>query len=98
MTQHVPLSEEFTAADVILHLAACLLYELVLGKESRFYPWLQILPRETVALPTFWMDGALYGEDGKEALRQLGGTEAEKELQRKDGEGLSMVGLVRGRS
>jgi hypothetical protein len=90
---HLPLPEEFSASDVILHLAACLLYELLRGVESPFYPWLQILPRETVALPTFWGDKTLYGDDGEQALSLLSGTEAEKELRRKDSEGLALVCL-----
>lgn len=92
LTEHVPLLSDFSAADVTLHLAACLLYELLLGEESRFYPWLQILPRQTVALPTFWGEKELYGEDGPMALSRLDGTEAKRELQRKDAEGLALVG------
>lgn len=91
LTTHLPLDEDFSAADVTLHLAACLLYELLLGEESRFYPWLQILPRETIAIPTFWAEEALYGKDGVEALSRLAGTEGEKELHRKDAEGMSLV-------
>ena len=91
LTTHLPLGEDFSAADVTLHLAACLLYELLLGEESRFYPWLQILPRETVAIPTFWAEEDMYGADGVEALSRLAGTEGEKELHRKDAEGMSLV-------
>jgi hypothetical protein len=50
-----------------------------------------MVPRETVLLPTFWNEENVGGEDGRKALEWLVGTEAEKQLQRKDGEGLSLV-------
>jgi hypothetical protein len=52
-----------------------------------------MIPRETVLLPTFWNEESMGGEDGRKAIEWLVGTEAEKQLQRKDGEGLSLVGL-----
>jgi hypothetical protein len=52
-----------------------------------------MIPRETVFLPTFWNEESVGGEDGRKALGWLAGTEAEKQLQRKDGEGLSLVSL-----
>jgi hypothetical protein len=52
-----------------------------------------MIPRETVLLPTFWNKENVGGEDGRKALEWLVGTEAEKQLQRKDGEGLSLVRL-----
>jgi hypothetical protein len=52
-----------------------------------------MIPRETVLLPTFWNEENVGGEDGRKALEWLVGTEAEKQLQRKDGEGLSLVRL-----
>ncbi len=52
-------------------------------------------------LPTFWGDREIIGDgngnvdgdmdDGALALDWLRGTEAQKELQRKDGEGLALV-------
>jgi len=50
-----------------------------------------MIPRETVLLPTLWTEESVGGEDGKKAMEWLVGTEAEKQLQRKDGEGLSLV-------
>lgn len=88
LTRHIALPSDGTAAEVTLHLAACLLHELRLGVESTFWPALQMLPREAIPVPTFW---ARYGQDGQEALRWLQGTTAEKELKRKDLEGLSLV-------
>ena len=83
--------EPESAADIILHLTACLLHELRLGEESEFYGWLQMIPRETVLLPTLWDEASVAGEDGRRALEWLEGTEALKQLERKDGEGLSLV-------
>lgn len=53
-----------------------------------------MIPRETVLLPTFWSEESVGGEDGRKAMEWLGGTEAEKQLQRKDGESLSLVSLL----
>jgi len=50
-----------------------------------------MIPRETVLLPTLWSEESVGGEDGRKAMEWLAGTEAEKQLQRKDGEGLSLV-------
>jgi hypothetical protein len=50
-----------------------------------------MIPRETVLLPTLWAQDSVGGEDGEKAIEWLSGTEAEKQLQRKDGEGLSLV-------
>ena len=85
------LPPEAGAAEHTLHLAACLLHEIRLGHESIFYPWIQALPRETILLPTFWNNHEMGGEDGRSGLEWLVGTEGEKELQRKNGDGLSMV-------
>lgn len=83
--------EAESPTEAVLCLTACLLHELRLGEKSDFYGWLQHLPRETIILPTFWSDESLAGPDGVRALDLLRGTEAERELQRKDGEGLSLV-------
>lgn len=91
LSRSFPLSLEARPSDVILHLTLCLLHELRLGHDSEFYEWLQILPRSTIMLPTFWGDEELAGEDGKEALKWLTATQGERELRRKDEEGLSLV-------
>lgn len=87
----VKLPAEPSPADYTLHVAACLLYELRLGSDSIYEPWLQVLPRHTILLPTFWGDESICGEDGVEASRWIKGTEVEHELRRKNQEGLSLV-------
>jgi len=91
LARHIPPPEFENSAEAILYLTACLLFELRLGEESWLYGWLQILPREGVLIPTFWDDEHLCGEDGKQALNWLRGTEGGKELYRKDQEGLTYV-------
>jgi hypothetical protein len=91
LTHHIVLPDECTAATVTLHLAACLLHEIRLGVDSSFWPALQMLPRETIRVPTFWGHEDLGGQDGAEGLAWLKGTAAELELDRKDQEGLSFV-------
>jgi hypothetical protein len=54
-----------------------------------------MIPRETILLPTLWDAEEVCGQDGWRALEWLVGTEAEKQLQRKDGEGLSLVSLYK---
>ncbi|ORY22561.1 hypothetical protein BCR39DRAFT_551262 [Naematelia encephala] len=85
--------EEFQSSDYILHLAACLLHELRLGEASRWYGYLQILPRSIVMIPTFWEVEELAGLDGAKALEWLRGTEGDKELRRKVGDGLGMAAI-----
>jgi hypothetical protein len=75
----------------ILHLSLVLLHELRLGADSRWYGYLQSLPRDTVLLPLFWGMEELAREDGSTAKEWLRGTEAERDLQRKDQEGLGLV-------
>lgn len=82
-----------TTSHTIFHLALALLHELRLGSGSRWYGYLQSLPRRTVMLPLFWGIDELGGEDGKEARRWLVGTEAERDLAGKDKEGLALVGV-----
>lgn len=62
-----------------------------LGIESRFYGYLQSLPRETVGVPVFWEVEELCGLDGRKALLWLMGTEASKEMEKKKEEGLDLV-------
>jgi hypothetical protein len=50
-----------------------------------------MIPRDTVLLPTLWSEESVGGEDGRRALEWLAGTEAQKQLERKDREGLSLV-------
>jgi hypothetical protein len=52
-----------------------------------------MLPRETILLPAFWEDTSISGEEGVSALEWLQGTEAERELARKEQEGLGMVSI-----
>jgi hypothetical protein len=91
LAKYIALPPDFTAAQVTLHLAACLLHEIRLGTESPFWPALQMLPRDTIRVPTFWGHARLCGSDGIEAMAWLMGTNAEEELRRKDREGLSFV-------
>jgi hypothetical protein len=83
--------EPESAADIILHLTACLLHELRLGEVSEWYGWLQMIPRDTVLVPSLWGEESVGGRDGRRALEWLAGTEAQKQLERKDREGLSFV-------
>jgi hypothetical protein len=50
-----------------------------------------MIPRENVLVPTLWAEDSVGGEDGRKAMEWLVGTEAEKQLERKNGEGLSLV-------
>lgn len=76
-----------------MHLALCLLHELRLGSESPFYGYLQALPRDTGAmgLPFIWGVEEVAGEDGRLARAWLVGTEAERDILRKEREGLGLV-------
>jgi hypothetical protein len=73
----------------IVVLSLSLLHELRLGPRSHFYGYTQSLPRETVPLATLWDLHELYGEEGLEATRWLGGTAFEREAKRirKEGHG-----------
>lgn len=83
--------EPETAADLILRLTACLLHELRLGSESRWFGWLQFVPRDVIRVRTLWANLDIGGEDGRRGLEWLEGTEAGLELRKKDQEGLSLV-------
>ena len=69
-----------------------LLHEFRLGPDSTFWGYIQSLPREPVLLPVIWSIGELAGEDGKLAIQWLKGTEAERDLNSKALEGLSLQG------
>ncbi|ORY27175.1 hypothetical protein BCR39DRAFT_538739 [Naematelia encephala] len=79
-----------TNNHTILFLALALLHEFRLGAESKWYGYLQSLPREPVLLPVLWEEESSAGQGGRIASGWLKGTEAEKELRRKDAEGLSL--------
>lgn len=89
----LPPIEEVDPSDITLHLALCLLYEFRLGTQSEWYGYLQMLPRETILLPAFWNDTSISGDEGISAMEWLQGTEAERELARKEQEGLGMVSI-----
>jgi hypothetical protein len=73
-----------------------LLHELRLGRESRWYGWLQFVPRDVVRIPALWADEDIggKGDDGQRGLEWLKGTEALAELEKKDQEGLSLVSWI----
>lgn len=77
----------------IFHLALCLLHEMRLGQLSPFYGYLQSLPRDTTAclLPMFWHLPELGGEDGRQGLKWLEGSEVERRMDSKEEEGLGFV-------
>lgn len=89
-TSHYPEPE--SAADMLLQLAACLLHELRLGRDSRWYGWLQVLPRDTVVVPVLWGVGEISGRDGEQALKWAKGSGFGKEIKRQEeSDGLSLV-------
>lgn len=76
--------------------ALCILHELRLGKESKWYGYLQSLPRPaelTGMLPVFWSleDQQGGSEDGREAFEWLRGTDAWNDLQRREKQGMGLV-------
>lgn len=92
----LPLDTRPGTSHTILGLSLALLHEFRLGRESRFYGYTQSLPRETVPIPTLWP--LIEGEDkadAEEALAWLQGTDAERDLRRRDKEGLSLVRFTR---
>ncbi|OWZ58582.1 hypothetical protein C356_01178 [Cryptococcus neoformans c45] len=81
-----------SASHTILNLSLCLLHEIRLFTNSRFYGYLQSLPRDMEAgLPVFWKIGkGVEVEDGERGLQWLKSTEAEKELRKSEKQGLSL--------
>lgn len=51
------------------------------GKSSRWFGYLQSLPKDIVDLPVFWTYDA-SSRDGREGIDWLRGTEVERQLQR----------------
>ncbi|KAK8869756.1 hypothetical protein IAR55_000324 [Kwoniella newhampshirensis] len=85
----------------LLHLALCVLHDFRLETESRWYGYLQSLPRHPVGLglPIFWgmeemCDSLGQKRDGEQGLRWLEGTEAGRDLERKDREGMGLTALT----
>ncbi|WVQ71667.1 hypothetical protein IAR50_001207 [Cryptococcus sp. DSM 104548] len=76
----------------ILILSFCILHELRMEEQSRFYGYLQSLPRDMAfALPLFWsLD---EHSDGQKALPWLKRTEAEREMAVKDMSGLGLADM-----
>ncbi|WVN85318.1 uncharacterized protein L203_100463 [Cryptococcus depauperatus CBS 7841] len=87
----VPESQ-FKLSHTILPLSLCLVYEFELERRSTFYGYLQSLPRTLgVGLPVFW--DAINGDewqDGHEALKWLRGTEAAREMIKKEKAGMGL--------
>ncbi|KAI4523627.1 SET domain-containing protein [Schizophyllum commune Loenen D] len=71
-----------------LKLAFALYSEILLGRQSRWYGYLQALPEAAPDLPLFWQpETKKYpDEDGKSASQWLQGTEADRLRQRKEAE------------
>ncbi|WVR05183.1 hypothetical protein IAU60_002195 [Kwoniella sp. DSM 27419] len=96
-----PLDEELTKllqsvsmnSYTILHLSLCLLHEFRLAEESRFYGYIQSLPRETVGIPLLWGIEEICGDDGRLGARWLKGTEVEQELEARAMTGLALSDL-----
>ena len=72
------------------------MHELRLGKESKWYGYLQSLPRPaelTGMLPVFWsLDDEQGGsEDSRVGLEWLQGTDASGDLLRREKQGMGLV-------
>lgn len=86
----LPVTKDLTSHS-ILHLALALLHEMRLEGKSKWYGYLQGLPRETIKLPLFWGIEGLCGDDGKKGLEWLTGSEVEKDLRRRAAMGFLLV-------
>lgn len=67
-----------------------------LGERSRWYGYLQSLPRDTVMIPLFWGESSLAASeeerlDGEKALVWLKSTEVARDLDHKAKDGLNLV-------
>ncbi|KAJ9120141.1 hypothetical protein QFC22_003040 [Naganishia vaughanmartiniae] len=76
-------------------LSLSLLYEFRWGQKSRYWGYLQSLPRRHVDIAPLWSVFPITGEDGQSAVEKVKGTEVEAELRRikKDGHGLEDLRL-----
>ena len=72
-------------------LSLSLLYEFRLGPESRYWGYLQSLPRSHVPIVSLWDIDYVGGEDGKGARETVKGTAVEAELKRIKKDGHSLV-------
>lgn len=88
-TQLVPRST-WKQIPPIAQLSLVLLYEIRRWNESRWFGYLQSLPREPVPLATLW---DLYGQDGQRGLKVLEGTSMDHERKRIKREGHSRQDL-----
>ncbi|CAK9787224.1 SET domain-containing protein [Cutaneotrichosporon oleaginosum] len=77
-----------TTSHTILGLALALLHELRLGPDSMFWGYTQSLPRATVPVPPLWPLHA--GPSAAAASAWLQGTEAERDLRRRQLEGIGL--------
>lgn len=73
----------------IVLLSLSLLYEFRLGPESRYWGYLQSLPRRHVPIVSLWDVDFIGGTDGKTARETVRGTAVDDEIKRirKDGHG-----------
>lgn len=78
---------------LLAQLSLTLLHEIRAGSQSRFYGYLQSLPREHVPIIQLWGTESICGEDGRKALEIVRGTEVDRELKRMVKEERSLVSL-----
>lgn len=79
-----------TTSHTIFGLALALLHELRLGSDSKFWGYTQSLPRAIVPVPPLW---PLAGSDAASASAWLQGTEASRDVRRRQLEGIGLVSL-----
>ena len=106
-----PSSIPASTNHAILVFALCILHELRLGEESRWFGYLQSLPRPTDVqelLPVFWGGASRHEDstqgDGPDGVTEdmvqgalwLMGTDAWGDLQRREREGMGLVGAALG--
>lgn len=78
----------------MLGLTLALLHEMRLGTESKFWGYTQSLPRTTVPIPALWPLAPEGGGDALRALDWLVGTEADRDIRRRQLEGVGLVSLI----
>lgn len=86
-------SKTWRQIPALIQLALTLLFEMRRGPGSRYYGYLQSLPREPVSIVALWDEDELFGQDGKKALEKLAGTEMMRETRRMAKEERSKVSL-----